>query len=136
MSRPYTANPVPGDFDHRLGECLTHGIWIHWRRAKSSDAYQCSACTLAQPAPDPPDAVSGAAVVQQLVELEAASGVVAKPANGGDAGQVEVLPGAATWLESENERLRLENETLHVQLRRLRNDITDAVARSKGPEKP
>jgi hypothetical protein len=45
--KPYTADPTPGDFDHRSSDCDVHGTNIPVARAKGSlGRYECVACLL------------------------------------------------------------------------------------------
>ncbi len=72
MTKPYTANPVPGDFEHRGDTCAIHGEGPHWRPVRSVQPYACVQCTLdAHAATEPPPAPN--LVVTQLREFEAAA---------------------------------------------------------------
>lgn len=44
----YTEDPTPGEWDHRSGDCETHGENVaHFRAKKTVGPYYCVQCALA-----------------------------------------------------------------------------------------
>lgn len=47
MSKEYTGDPTPGDWDHRGGDCEIHGVNVaHFRARGELGPYFCVRCAL------------------------------------------------------------------------------------------